>query len=209
MPVAASMLDHEKSRSRNPAMVRIWPSSFPSRRPSRPSWPSFDQLLHVVHHVSPATRYVAPQRIDEHRTVLIGLRGQHVLHVLRQLVESHGTVQRLLQRRGTDRNVSSFSRGRSATAAVELHRTAACRRRRQVESPPEHHGGTAPARPPAETHGRRFLQTPARTRTHRQGPADRLHRSQAPRGLGRDTRLRQPQRRPYREHQRRVAPPSR
>ena len=116
---------------------------------------------------------------------------------------------RLLQRRGTDRNVSSFSRGRSATAAVELHRTAACRRRRQVESPPEHHGGTAPARPPAETHGRRFLQTPARTRTHRQGPADRLHRSQAPRGLGRDTRLRQPQRRPYREHQRRVAPPSR
>ena len=100
MPVAASMLDHGISRSSNPSMVRICPSSFPSRWPSwRPSFlaafpaASFDQLLHVVHHVSPATRYVTPQRIDEHRTVLVGLRGQHVLHVLRHLVESHGTVQ--------------------------------------------------------------------------------------------------------------------
>ena len=91
--------------------------------------------------------------------MLVGLRGQHVFHVLRQLVESHGTVQRLLQRRGTDRNVygsaleaarlHSLAERLPATLAafrerireflgratlgdgrgLELHRTAACRRR--------------------------------------------------------------------------------
>ena len=40
---------------------------------------SFDQLLNIVHHVSSTAGYVAAQRPDEQRPVLIGLRGQHVL----------------------------------------------------------------------------------------------------------------------------------
>ena len=53
----------------------------------------FDQLLHVVHHVSSTTRHVAAQRRDERRPMLVGLGGKCVFDVLRHSLESDGTVQ--------------------------------------------------------------------------------------------------------------------
>ena len=54
MPVAASMLDQEKSRSRNPSIVRICPSSFPCR-------PSGDPPGGLVRSVAPRSSSRLPR----------------------------------------------------------------------------------------------------------------------------------------------------
>ena len=48
---------------------------------------SFDQLLQVIHHISPSAPHVTPERLGEYRKMPVRLRRQQVRHVLDDFLE--------------------------------------------------------------------------------------------------------------------------